>query len=641
MAKWISVSEAAVALKISERSVRRLATEGKIGRQGSGANTRYTVPESERKPSVAAGTLAFNTVPEFARQHAFKYLSIISECKGLSGDDLEQWVCEWNKKHPEDNISASSIVRSRAKILKDGAQALIANWGARANLSVVQDDWYAFFKGLYLKERGPSLRFCWQQTLGYASGNDETITPQSFPSPAAFLRRLKAQEGFAAIDYARNGAKKWLNKHSFYIARDWTNVLAGQIWVGDHHQLDVCAQIDNGDLVYPWLSAWCDGKSGKFVGWELRAEDPNSDAILMSFHRAGRDNPICAAAYIDNGKDYRSRSVSGGTHRIRIEADPDRVKSMFEMLCVDVHFALPYNARAKIIERQFLNFKNWLSSSLPGYRGGNSAERPVELKDTIAKHGVIPFDELYALVSTYINEVCNRMIVSSGHRAGKCPDQIWQEELPAAIDKGIVKVIGADALALCCTRVSNVVTVRNGRIRDSQLNVAYFDDALIGLEGEKVYVRRDPYRYETAWVFSAKDHRMLCSAQILPAIPGLVVSDIERQDLQNVLKLQRAHARTIRTAARSGMEISPREKMVAAARGAAVLNRANGWEPDAIDTSAASPVFTGMEGVMQAEQKRRLIGRHDPREFAPEPVLRDRGTWDVVNGYVPAAASAG
>ena len=52
---------------------------------------------------------------------------------------------------------------------------------------------------------------------------------------------------------------------------------------------------------------------------------------------------------------------------------------MLDELNVKVHFALPYNAQTKPIERDFLKIKELLSKHCVGYRGGNVVERPEKL----------------------------------------------------------------------------------------------------------------------------------------------------------------------------------------------------------------------------------------------------------------------
>lgn len=56
---------------------------------------------------------------------------------------------------------------------------------------------------------------------------------------------------------------------------------------------------------------------------------------------------------------------------------------MLAELNIEVHFALPYNAQTKPVERDFLKIKEILSKHFIGYRGGNIVERPQKLAKEI------------------------------------------------------------------------------------------------------------------------------------------------------------------------------------------------------------------------------------------------------------------
>ena len=85
----------------------------------------------------------------------------------------------------------------------------------------------------------------------------------------AFIRRLELEIPSAAIYLARNGKTAWNRKYGWYIERDYSNILSGQIWVSDHAQMDVACTDENGKVVFPWVTAWRDYKSGKWLGWSL------------------------------------------------------------------------------------------------------------------------------------------------------------------------------------------------------------------------------------------------------------------------------------------------------------------------------------------------------------------------------------
>lgn len=83
---------------------------------------------------------------------------------------------------------------------------------------------------------------------------------------------------------------------------------------------------------------------------------------------------------IDNGKDYRSKDFAGGRSNFKVDISKGQTSAMLKELNVNVHFALPYNAQTKPVERDFLKIKELLSKHCVGYRGGNVVERPENLQ---------------------------------------------------------------------------------------------------------------------------------------------------------------------------------------------------------------------------------------------------------------------
>jgi len=52
-------------------------------------------------------------------------------------------------------------------------------------------------------------------------------------------------------------------KFGSYIERDYSNIKCGKVWVSDHAQIDVAVFDPEGNVVFPWVTAWRDYKSGK------------------------------------------------------------------------------------------------------------------------------------------------------------------------------------------------------------------------------------------------------------------------------------------------------------------------------------------------------------------------------------------
>ena len=170
------------------------------------------------------------------------------------------------------------------------------------------------------------------------------------------MRKLHRDIPQRSICLARKGPTYWNRRFGVYIERDYSSIKCGKVWVSDHAQIDIACFDENGNVVFPWVTAWRDYKSGKWLGWLLQTGSPNSDHIFQTFYYAVEKYGLPEDVIIDNGKDYRCKDFAGGRRQIRIETDKARTTSMLDELNVCVNFALPYNAQTKPIERDFLLF---------------------------------------------------------------------------------------------------------------------------------------------------------------------------------------------------------------------------------------------------------------------------------------------
>ena len=188
---------------------------------------------------------------------------------------------------------------------------LLASYGNNSGRTIVADSYFDYFKNLYIKECTHSLQSCWDLTLGYAIRTDNVIK-EEFPSYMAFKRRLDREIPKQSIYLARYGQSAWNRKYGNYIERDYSNIAYGKVWVSDHAQIDVACLSPDGNIVFPWVTAWRDFKSGKWLGWILQCGHPNSDLIFQSFYYAAESYGLPTDVIIDNGKDYRSKDFAGG-----------------------------------------------------------------------------------------------------------------------------------------------------------------------------------------------------------------------------------------------------------------------------------------------------------------------------------------
>ena len=101
---------------------------------------------------------------------------------------------------------------------------------------------------------------------------------------------------------------------------------------------------------------------------------------------------------------------------------------MLKELNVNVHFALPYNAQTKPVERDFLKIKELLSKHCVGYRGGNVVERPEKLAKEIKDGKIMEFEDFKELFDKTIINILNKRPSNGKNLNGGCPDDLFHEE---------------------------------------------------------------------------------------------------------------------------------------------------------------------------------------------------------------------
>ncbi len=549
----------------------------------------------------------YAAAPEWAKRQADKYLRIVQATSGLKGAALRQFITEWNGQNPDLKTSYDSVLEARKKYAEQGITGLLAKYGHSAGITKVQDEHFNYFKTAYLKEGAPSVKSCWTRTLGYARSLDPQLRLEVFPSPSAFFRRIECEIPKSSIYMARFGLEAWNRKFAAHIDRDYSQLKPGEVIVSDHAQVDVAVMLPNGRVCFPWVTAWRCFKTSKWLSWIHHPEPPNSDFIFQSFYYAVKEYGLPCDVYIDNGRDYKSRDFAGGKKRGRVAVDEKKATTMLSLLGITPHFALPYNAQTKPIERDFLRNKEWFSKHMPGYRGGNVTERPDVLDEEIKRGRILPYDEYVKHMDVYITTISNRMSSSGGKvLQGRCPDEAWDAE------RTEMRKVGADALKLFCQRASREVIIGRNGVRDSELQVTYWGEFMYALKGTKVYLRRDVRAYQTAWVFDASNDEFLGKAELVGAIPALAKTDIEKAELRAALAQKNRDRKIVKAYLDKGTSYVPSETVEHLAAGVAAVNQARGYEATGKKKiKIVRLANTTMDKVIRQDREMQKTGTYD------------------------------
>ena len=119
---WINIQEASRALGLSEQTLKRQCRRGefvfKIVKKGKHANyfiMLKSMPDFAQDKYLGETEFEakYSEAPNWAKQQAEKYLQILENSKGLKGNDLKEFIEEWNKVN--EPTSYSSIIKMRRR----------------------------------------------------------------------------------------------------------------------------------------------------------------------------------------------------------------------------------------------------------------------------------------------------------------------------------------------------------------------------------------------------------------------------------------------------------------------------------------------------------------------------------------------
>lgn len=423
---------------------------------------------------------------------------------GRKAECDEKFVLLRQLEEPERQISVETLYRKWAAIRAGELDSLVDKRGkARKGKTVLLPEIEQEFLSLFLDEAQLPIPRCVALTEQWARENMPTALP--LPSYHTFYRKAKAVP-YAVTVLCREGEKAYYDKCSPYIRREYESISANDFWIGDTHTLDVESMGPDGTLHRLYLSAWLDARSGIFTGWYVTA-NPGSQATLNALRKGIAARGIPLNVYVDNGREYLTRDIGGLGHRKKGK-DSFAPPGVFERLGIKMTNAIVRNARAKLVERRFEDFKNYVSRLFPTYTGGNVVEKPNRLKYVLKQGDHVPTDaEVIAAVDTliegYLN--CEPYGGSVAEDKGKSRVEVWRESLP---NGAVRQPASENDLQLMLMRTSKPVRVtrRGVTLKIHGLELDFYTPELANLRmKDKVYLRYDPEDLSKVRVYDMED----------------------------------------------------------------------------------------------------------------------------------------
>ena len=433
---WISTEKVAELIGISERHVRRqlplweykwVDENGKkvikinvrsLPKEACDKYIEGSLPEladvATHKDDIDMVARAYDRSCGRSKKNFDKWTLILLKCEGITGTkELGRFVDEWNKNHPEMKTSIKSIYRQRAAVEDCGKIALINH--REVMQSTVRDEWFEDFKTAYLTANKISVFSCRLIALGKAMKRGEIRSDAEFPSQSAFVRRLNREYAPDVIYFAREGKKKFYDNKGYHLDRDYSDLKAGQVWVGDTRTWDVFVKVPGQEKPATcYITLFLDFKTYMPMGWCLHHDAPGTENTLRAMRNGIERYGLPEEIYVDNGREYRNRDFSGQSRGHQIVEDEQYAESMASRLGIKMHFAIVRNARAKVIERNFLIIKNGFDRLFNSFKGGTVVEKPEPLKGNLLGLWSRRIDEEHRLVYT-VNDNSVIIIACRGH----------------------------------------------------------------------------------------------------------------------------------------------------------------------------------------------------------------------------------
>lgn len=313
-------------------------------------------------------------------------------------------------------------------------------------------------------------------------------------------------ENFRKNNYAewvlrREGMKAYHDKVEPYIERDISKIEVGDIIIADGHVLNF--QVINpftGKPTRATLVGFLDWKSTALVGYEIMMTESTqciASALRNSILNLGM---IPKVVYQDNGRAFKSRFFQNN------DFDENIFNGVYANLNIHSIFAKPYNARAKVIERFFLEFQEELEKGMPSYIGTSIENKPAWLKRGEKLH-----QEWHKkLTNNYVPTVqeaikyINKWI--EFHNSQPCPNDRLKsiQEMLDSVQKQNININILNDLMMkteCRTINKHGITF---------LNMHYRSECILGLR-DKVNIRYSLFDLSKIHVYSTKGE-FLCVA---------------------------------------------------------------------------------------------------------------------------------
>ena len=545
MTEYITIERAAKLLGQNEGTVRRKCIFGRFAgaKKIKGAwLVPITAHEKLRQLDHLVGADDLSHLPIHKRDAALKKLGLINQCEEFSAAFVRSSSSGGRRQAIQifaarNNVGFRTLYNWLGSYRKYGLMGLVDSRGT-ADISepMFSPEAANELLSMFLTPRKLSLKQCYLNILYI---NKQYNKGWQIPGLRAVYNWVEKKVSKPVIILHRDGQKAYEETCAPYIQKDLSDVSPGEIWVGDHYQFNFWIRYKN-TWVRPWLTHWMDMRSRCEVGWYINP-NPNQTTVLIAMRGGIEKYGPPDGVKIDNGKDYDSQMWTGVTKQERRKGILDEflVSGIYGMMNINVSFAIPYNAKAKPIERLHYTIDEQFSKTIETYCGNKPENKPENLNELLERQDIIDraynFDSLTEIFGRWV-EVYNNTKHGGVGMEGRSPNQT----MAMRVSK---RVISKEILDMLMCVWSGKLTIGKNGVRFKGMLYGQYEARLLQNFGKAVRVSYNPHDLRQVTVYDADSLQRLCIAEQNELIKYNSPVDDEalREGMRNKAKVARYH----------------------------------------------------------------------------------------------------
>lgn len=459
-----------------------------------------------KKEAPQSHSMSLERLPKWQRDIINERSFWVNRTNGMRGKQLADFLATFTLANPGiDNSevpSIKSIYRWRRLYKANGLLGLAADYGKNEGVCAVHPDDLSLFETLVCTQNAMVKTQAWEIVKAHSYHVGNTKSGASFPSLATFERALEKKMGKGYVKASRSMTNSAKHIYEPCLQRDYTDVEAGDIYVMDHRTADVLVWNPAvKKATRPYITAIVDYKTSAWLAWSVHFEASSVEHIQQVTADAIRRYGKPKEFYIDNGKDFRAKSFSGGRCNLDLEKTAN---SMLTALGINTIWAIPYNSEAKIIEPAFKRLKRIFEPALKGYLGSLPNKRPDATK-VLEKSGkesdFVSLSAFQKMLEDAI-KIENTTVRKSGVIAGYRPIELLEK-------RKVITRVSEDELAVLSMRSFKPVKVTSTRVKINGRSYGCSEPWFIMLNEKKVLPRLDPKNDSIAYLYDPESQKLL------------------------------------------------------------------------------------------------------------------------------------